>query len=174
MYFCLPDLFHLEHDHSHDHLHSKISSPVDTPISAIENGEATQPSESRLRPAGSRPLGIGRRTRERSDSYSSLYGHPAATRASFVQTANDLATATSPSNRNKRFSLPHSRSTHDTHGLDNVVDDVAESSVENLNPDATERTPLLRHASEQTAEHATIINEAWTPTSSKRMSMEVR
>jgi len=95
-----------------------------------------------------------------------LYGHPAATRASFVQTANDLAIATSPTNRNKRFSLPRSRSTHDTHGLDNV-DDVAESSVEIRNPDATDRTPLLRHASEQTTEHATIIDEAWMPTSGK-------
>ncbi|KAH9064222.1 cation efflux protein [Lactarius vividus] len=36
-----------------------------------------------------------RRT-ERSASYSSLYGHPAATRASFVQTANHIARSSSP------------------------------------------------------------------------------
>ncbi|KAJ3737153.1 cation efflux protein [Lentinula guzmanii] len=77
-------LFH-EHGHSHSHEHSP-----NTPSSL---GKDTSPQRS------TSPLRISRSRapRSRSESFSSLYGHPAATRASLVHTAQELASARSPS-----------------------------------------------------------------------------
>jgi len=81
-------LFH-EHGHSHGngHSHGKTSKPASaTPSTSDSPGNAT-PTQ-----------GIPRRARSRSpsDSYGSFSGHPAATRASLVQVAQDMALATSP------------------------------------------------------------------------------
>ncbi|KAJ3719844.1 cation efflux protein [Lentinula raphanica] len=79
-------LFH-EHGHSHEHSHEHSSN-----ASTASSGKNTPPQRS------TSPLRIGRsRTRSRSESFSSLYGHPAATRASLVHTAQELASARSPS-----------------------------------------------------------------------------
>ncbi|KAJ4489333.1 cation efflux protein [Lentinula edodes] len=88
-------LFH-EHGHSHEHPHKEPP----TPSISSSSGKDT-PS----RPAS--PLRAGRSLapRSRSESFSSLYGHPAATRASLVQTAQDIASARSPS-PSHRIRLP--------------------------------------------------------------------
>ncbi|GAW08005.1 cation efflux protein [Lentinula edodes] len=88
-------LFH-EHGHSHEHPHKQPS----TPSISSSSGKDT-PS----RPTS--PLRAGRSLapRSRSESFSSLYGHPAATRASLVQTAQEIADARSPS-PSHRIRLP--------------------------------------------------------------------
>ncbi|KAH9029207.1 cation efflux protein [Lactarius hengduanensis] len=83
-------LFH-EHGHSHDHSHSAKSSK--TPSIQSVTYESTAPVAS---PVTIRESRTRTRRAERSGSYSSLYGHPAATRASFVQTANHIARSSSP------------------------------------------------------------------------------
>ncbi|KAJ8502865.1 hypothetical protein ONZ45_g11366 [Pleurotus djamor] len=88
-------LFH-EHGHSHSHNHGPAKPNV-TPAASKPN--------SRPISGHTTPTKIPKRThsRSRTESYSSLYGHPAATRASLVQTANELASASSPSRQ--RLSL---------------------------------------------------------------------
>jgi len=90
-------LFH-EHGHSHSHSHSHSSSRT----SSIHNGVTqdnlvsgdSTPKQKQAIPIRSRsPISH----HQVSESFSSLYGHPAATRASLVQTANDIALARSPS-----------------------------------------------------------------------------
>jgi len=140
------------------------------------------PSEVRPPHSRTRPAKISRRSRERSDSYTSLYGHPAATRASFVQTANDIARANSPSptgHRRKRSSFSQSRPSLDTRNVDGhsarnkpVVDDEETSDVESSPvtshvAETTERTPLIRRASERIAETASPASEDWSPSPSK-------
>ncbi|KAG7091301.1 hypothetical protein E1B28_010347 [Marasmius oreades] len=77
-------LFH-EHSHSHSHSHSRSPSP---PPEAIES-TTTPPPKSPVK-----PIDI-RHSRSRSSSsnvaFSPLYGHPAATRASLVQAAEEMA-----------------------------------------------------------------------------------
>ncbi|KAF5319202.1 hypothetical protein D9619_008559 [Psilocybe cf. subviscida] len=95
-------LFH-EHGHSHSHDQKKSSRPASIASTAsrgsLTRGVAT-PKQKSI------PIHRGRsssRTRTQitqtpsDSSYSSLYGHPAATRASLVQTAADIAFARSPS-----------------------------------------------------------------------------
>ncbi|KAJ3813743.1 cation efflux protein [Lentinula aff. lateritia] len=88
-------LFH-EHGHSHEHPH--IQPP--TPSISSSSGK-----DSPSRPTS--PLRSGRSLapRSRTESFSSLYGHPAATRASLVQTAQEIADARSPS-PSHRIRLP--------------------------------------------------------------------
>ncbi|KAI6007347.1 cation efflux protein [Pisolithus albus] len=69
-------LFH-EHGHSHDHTFT--SRPA-----SVHRMPADEVSPTRTIPI-----------KDRSDSFSSMYGHPAATRASLVQTAQDIASSTS-------------------------------------------------------------------------------
>ncbi|KAH9968967.1 cation efflux protein [Russula dissimulans] len=81
-------LFH-EHGHGHDHSHhsarpSRAPSIRSAPLEFV-TPEAT--------PLPIRQTGV---PVPHSGSYSSLYGHPAATRASFVQTANNIARSSSP------------------------------------------------------------------------------
>ena len=65
------------------------------------------------------------------ESYSSLYGHPAATRASLVQTANEMASAQSPP-------VPPSRVLSDS------ASQLPVSESPQPNEASTENTPLLR------------------------------
>lgn len=58
----------IEHGHSHGHSHG----PVALPIDAAEDGEGGKPR------------------RERADSMSSLYQHPAQTRAQVIETAHEF------------------------------------------------------------------------------------
>jgi zinc transporter 1 len=75
-----------EHTHTHDH--SAKSSKAPSIRSATF--ESVPPVASPVAVRQARPPA------PHSGSYSSLYGHPAATRASFVQTANDIARGSSP------------------------------------------------------------------------------
>ncbi|KAH9175355.1 cation efflux protein [Lactarius sanguifluus] len=84
-------LFH-EHGHSHDHSHHSAKSSKTASIQSVTY-ESTAPIAS---PVTIRESRTRTRRAERSGSYSSLYGHPAATRASFVQTANHIARSSSP------------------------------------------------------------------------------
>jgi zinc transporter 1 len=81
----------LFHEHGHGSHHSAKSSK--TPSIHSVTYESTTPVASPVTISQSRAP--AHRT-ERSGSYSSLYGHPAATRASFVQTANHIAQSSSP------------------------------------------------------------------------------
>lgn len=79
----------LEHAHGHDHSnHSAKSSRAPSVHSATL--ESVVPEASPVAIRQPRPPA------HHAGSYSSLYGHPAATRASFVQTANNLARSSSP------------------------------------------------------------------------------
>ena len=84
---CIP-----EHGHSHDHSHHSPKSSK-TPSIHTVTYESTAPVVS---PITIRESRAATRRTESSGSYSSLYGHPAATRASFVQTANRIARSSSP------------------------------------------------------------------------------
>lgn len=75
-----------EHTHTHDH--SAKSSKAASIRSATF--ESVPPVASPVAVRQARPPA------HHNGSYSSLYGHPAATRASFVQTANDIARGSSP------------------------------------------------------------------------------
>jgi solute carrier family 30 (zinc transporter), member 1 len=86
-----------------------------------------------------------RRRSQASSDFSSLYGHPAATRASLVQTANEIAMARSPSPTALRHGVSHHHRSMDTeqpsvanalkdlHGEDDLPGDLL-----------TEETPLLQ------------------------------
>lgn len=78
-----------EHAHGHDHSHpSAKSSKAPSVRSATLESVAPITSPVAIRQA--------RPPAHHGGSYSSLYGHPAATRASFVQTANNIARGSSP------------------------------------------------------------------------------
>jgi len=94
-----------------------------------------------------------------SDSFSSLYGHPAATRASLVQTAHDIASARSPSPTRQSFT--HQRLSYDSPTSPNHVPNTPFSPATTSGPDSAverlnEATPLLTEALEHdndTPEH---------------------
>ncbi|KAI6136701.1 cation efflux protein [Pisolithus sp. B1] len=88
----------LFHEHSHSHDHTFPSRPA-----SIHRMPADEVLPTRAIP-----------TKNRSDSFSSMYGHPAATRASLVQTAQDIASSAGVATSGRPFS-----------------------------PDLTEETPLL-------------------------------
>ncbi|PIL31600.1 transporter [Ganoderma sinense ZZ0214-1] len=128
-------LFH-EHGHDHGHKHGKESPSVSKPpsIHSLEDGQITP----RATPASPIPR---TKSRERSASYSSLYGHPAATRASFVQAAQDVARARSPSpSRSRVRSRSHADHVHEN-GVRNesAIDDASNEETQTF----TESTPLL-------------------------------
>ncbi|EJF67023.1 cation efflux protein [Dichomitus squalens LYAD-421 SS1] len=129
-------LFH-DHGHEHGHEHGKETPSVSKPPSvhsALEDGQVT-PRASHSSPAP-RP-----HSRSRSASYSSLYGHPAATRASIVQAAQDVARARSRSPSRSRVRRSRSRAEHgrpsDVREENGVDDSSAERRITN------ETTPLL-------------------------------
>ncbi|KAF9229360.1 cation efflux protein [Gyrodon lividus] len=122
-------LFH-EHGHSHSHEH-KSSTPSSRPTSTHQlecaSGDVTPTQKMTIRST----------SRNRSESYSSLYGHPAATRASLVQAAQDIASSggrTSPSHTMRRASSP--RPPHSPQRT------LSQDSIAYPDP-PTEQTPLL-------------------------------
>ncbi|EMD42221.1 hypothetical protein CERSUDRAFT_79815 [Gelatoporia subvermispora B] len=145
-------LFH-EHGHDHSHAHGKEASPSSTPASIRSASPVPPTPKTPYTPQTPHTS----RTRPRSDSYSSLYGHPAATRASLVQAAQDIAEsarARSPSpttpGRN-RFGRSQSRSRLAVEPSD------AETAVciAEERQDVNEQTPLLNpgKAPDETASH---------------------
>ncbi|KAF9069116.1 cation efflux protein [Rhodocollybia butyracea] len=125
-----------EHGHSHEHSHS-VPSP--TPSAS---GKNTPRTSSRRIP------------RSRSESFSSLYGHPAATRASLVHTAQELASARSPSPVNRK-DQSSSRSPLDLSSAHtrNLPSEASASSSE-VTETANERTSLLDSYSHASPPHA--------------------
>ncbi|KAA1468197.1 cation efflux protein [Dentipellis sp. KUC8613] len=166
-------LFH-EHGHSHDHSHDtsppKSVPPSETPsgvASPTHNRDALVDSEGRSRPVTrSRPSNISHRSEP--DSYDDLYGHPAATRASFVQTANEIARARTPSpssHRRKRSSVSRSKKPSFDLGSRSVDEEAVEteSSPSTARPtEPTERTPLVSRVSEVSEPESPTI-QAWSP-----------
>lgn len=135
----------IDHDHSHDHAHSHPSStsPSRSKASSIAPIPASDSTSSPV-PIGHPPSRWS--GRDRSGSYSSLYGHPAATRASFVQTAHDLARSTSPKRGSRsRPSLDMRPSL--TGGAIGVAPESDPPEVDRVivatPTEVTERTPLL-------------------------------
>lgn len=127
-----------EHEHDHDHKHGKESPSASKPPSirsGLEDGQVTPHATL------SSPIPARTKSRERSASYSSLYGHPAATRASFVQAAQDVARARSPSPSRSRVrsrsqaDFAHSNGVRD----ENTLDDASTEERQIF----TESTPLL-------------------------------
>jgi solute carrier family 30 (zinc transporter), member 1 len=124
-----PHIFFLEHGHSHGHSHkhstpssSAASSVVHVPTDGrIVSGSIT-PTQKQFIPASPRSR------HSHTESYSSLYGHPAATRASLVQTANEMASAQSPPSRS----------------LSDSASQLPVSESAQPNEVSTENTPLLR------------------------------
>ncbi|KAF8168028.1 cation efflux protein [Crassisporium funariophilum] len=114
-------LFH-EHGHSHGppHKHSATSSSASSVIVSSIDDEAVSgsvtPTQKQSVPTRGRSVSRTRPARPTlhspSESFSSLYGHPAATRASLVQTANEIASARSPSPTH-RNSISHGRLSFD-------------------------------------------------------------
>lgn len=93
----------LEHAHTHDHSHrSPKSSKAPSVRSAILEFVTPEASPVAIRQSRPPTHHVG--------SHSSLYGHPAATRASFVQTANNIARSSSPVpvDRTNKFRTRHS------------------------------------------------------------------
>ncbi|KAL6304287.1 cation efflux protein [Sparassis latifolia] len=125
-------LFHEHgHSHAHPHSHGKESVPVSKPASI----HSTEDVERTPRVV---PLAIPE-PRSRTDSYSSLYGHPAATRASMVAAAQDIALARSPSPSRTSRSRSHARFRLDE---EDAEDGLAGSSSGDARP-TNETTPLL-------------------------------
>jgi zinc transporter 1 len=79
----------LEGSHAHDHGHKTSPSPTRSP--SITQAEQIDDVASPVRKTP-----VWSDNRERSSSYSSMYGHPVATRASVVQAAQDIASSGSP------------------------------------------------------------------------------
>lgn len=139
-------LFH-EHGHSHDHSHHSAKSSKTPSIHTITY-ESTTPVAS---PVTIRQSRAPTRHAERSGSYSSLYGHPAATRASFVQTANHIARSSSPAPAD-RTHKHRSRPSLDPRSPDSSIFsnppyERDTMSVERSNPVSAphEQTSLLQH-----------------------------
>ncbi|TFY58801.1 hypothetical protein EVJ58_g6187 [Rhodofomes roseus] len=133
-------LFH-EHGHDHGHSHGKTTPTSSKPSSIRSHSGEHVPKASTTPPRNISPS----RARARTNSYSSLYGHPAATRASLVQTAQEIALARSPSPppRGLRSKSRHHRS-RSRSAIGNADPDgtLVGSSAGDAQP-ATESTPLL-------------------------------
>ncbi|KAI0313726.1 cation efflux protein [Amylostereum chailletii] len=159
-------MFH-EHGHSHGHSHES-SANSRAPSIASSSAEATVQAPTPVpsdRPRRTPRRSISRLSRDRSDSYSSLYGHPAVTRASMVQTAAELTLAGSPTpNDHHRRSGSISRPSFDeSRSMEppvpkavDIEDD--ESTIEptpdvHPAPGANEQTPLL-HEQEHSHGHS--------------------
>ncbi|KAF5377585.1 hypothetical protein D9615_005337 [Tricholomella constricta] len=136
-------LFH-EHGHSHVHPHSRPPS-VTTPSRPESITGVVTPT--RKIP----PKHMRSRSRSPSQSeFSSLYGHPAATRASLVQAAHEISLARSPSPKTHRSSISCSRPPVDTEDAPQISptnpftdSPTAESELPITLSLSTEGTPLL-------------------------------
>jgi zinc transporter 1 len=102
-FYIAPDSnqsFTSEHSHSHAHPSSQPQSPVPSSPNSLLSGSTT-PTQKKTtaikipHPRTRSPLRSSSTSSLSSDS--PLYGHPVATRASLVQTANEIAWARSPS-----------------------------------------------------------------------------
>lgn len=89
-------LFHEHgHSHSHDHSHgSKSHTPSASREGSIRNAPTDQSHGRRSSRSQSRPVPIG--SSPSADDDFGLYGHPAATRASLVLTAQEIAAQSPP------------------------------------------------------------------------------
>ncbi|KAH8102456.1 cation efflux protein [Cristinia sonorae] len=140
----------LFHEHGHDHSHDHGKQPETSP----SNPASIQGNDADRTPRNTSPVRSSRRSRERSESYSSMYGHPAATRASMVQAAQDIAQARSPSPvahlSRARRSRSHSRPVLASEDSTVVDEDELNSAIDNnVEGDGTPRltnetTPLLK------------------------------
>ncbi|TFK41085.1 cation efflux protein [Crucibulum laeve] len=139
-------LFH-EHGHAHGHGHSHSPAPSKPPSvtsdsrAASITGDTTPTQKQTIRGRSRSPI------HSPTESFSSLYGHPAATRASLVQTAHDIASARSPSPTARRTSFSQVRRSYDATGpsLETQSRHIAEG-FENVATSASyssEGTPLL-------------------------------
>lgn len=144
-------LFH-EHGHSHSHDHSPKLTPTGSATPSVVEGFT--PEVASTTPSSPSPIDRKRHRahRERSNSRASLYGYPAATRASLVQAANDMASqARSPSPSRDAFpGLGSSLAKHNTETAGSVpdshrplddVDDASEGERTVMGP--SETSPLL-------------------------------
>jgi zinc transporter 1 len=125
-----------EHGHSHGHSHkhstpsSSASSEVHVPTNgSLASGSVTPTQKQSISVSPSRP-----HHSPMPSSFSSLYGHPVATRASLVQTANEIASAQSSP-------TPHYNSLISLDSPSVSQNPVSESSQPN--EISTENTPLL-------------------------------
>jgi len=148
----------LFHEHGHDHGHDHGKRPEASPSKPASFRSITDTDADRT-PRNTSPI-RSNRSRERSDSYSSLYGHPVATRASMVQAAQDIAYARSPSpathvRKTSHHNRSHSRSALSNEGASNPnVEPITPlvPSPEIETPRANETTPLLDTNDEDTSE----------------------
>ncbi|KAF9015278.1 cation efflux protein [Cyathus striatus] len=136
-------LFH-EHGHAHSH-----SSPESKPPSVTSISHLSAPGD--VTPTQKQPIHVRGRsssrspTRSPSESYSSLCGHPAATRASLVQTAHDIASATGHSQTHRSYDATTFAGENLPPNVDISQRDVlASASV------SSEDTPLLHNESPET------------------------
>jgi zinc transporter 1 len=132
-------LFH-EHGHSHSHDHSGKATPTPSATASVVEGfTPTTPT------IASPPSPIDHRRprpcRERSNSLASLYGHPAATRASLVQAANDIASQTRSTSPTRGHHNDAIGTTPDAHRSLDDVDDTSEGERTIMGP--SETSPLL-------------------------------
>jgi len=88
-------LFH-EHGHSHGHSHSTPASATNSKAPSIVAPIAVRAEHSPNHPISVPKSPTKASRHSRSDSFSSLYGHPVATRASLVHAAQEIAHAGSP------------------------------------------------------------------------------
>jgi zinc transporter 1 len=103
----------LEHAHGHDHSnHSAKPSRAPSVHSATLESVSREASPVAIRQP--------RPPAHQASSYSSLYGHPAATRASFVQTANNMARSSSPAPAD-RTHKPRTRHSLELWSPDSVI-----------------------------------------------------
>lgn len=108
-----------------------------------------------------------KKPRQRSESYSSMYGHPVATRASMVQAAQDIAQARTPSpatyhRHSSQRGRSHSRHDDEEHTRESTSVTLPTSDLpESVSaPIADERTPLLISDSASPASHTPHPEEA--------------
>ncbi|KAH0590645.1 hypothetical protein H2248_000775 [Termitomyces sp. 'cryptogamus'] len=126
-------LFH-EHAHSHDHSHGKASSSRPESITGTSS------------PVKSAPQTSGSISPSQSE-FSSLYGHPVATRAALVQQAQEMALARSPSPTAHRYSADLPRASISDNLDQNLSSGASDPALEDdLSPAtiSTEYTPLLQ------------------------------
>ena len=139
----------LEHSHSHSHSTSQTQSRTSSIRNVPTSGETT-PTQKRSTPIDVVDQPNTHRSRARSPLYSprsstssstselSLYGHPAATRASLVQTAQDIAHAASSPPTSSSLKREHLH----RHSVDSAMSvHPVSQEVSQFHPD--ERTPLL-------------------------------
>lgn len=137
-----------EHGHSHGPTHDQPSS-ISASTSAITSTSSTAGD---ITPVQKRSKFYGHSSSPVTsidETYSSLYGHPAATRASLMQTAQDIAQGQSPSPTARRHSFAQGRRSsdmdppkrfdpsHSISAVDSISNEVVPPSP------SSEETPLL-------------------------------